>query len=106
MINPTNWDYNYNTAIIKTANTNITINSEELEALVDTDDDTLTISDGGSTITYNKSDLKKEMISAKESYNPNGEKVKKIILNGGVTITFLGATGLCIYNEMKERKRR
>ena len=104
MINPSYWDYDYNTVIISTKNTNIRLTREEFEELLNTDKDNITIEDGSSKIIYNKQDLTNSSIVAKENYNPNNEIVKKILLDGGVTLAALISTGLCVYIERKQKK--
>lgn len=106
LINPTYFDYDYNTVVIKTDNTNINMTREEFEALFNTDEEVITISDGGSTISYDKNDLYGASMEAIENYSPNKEILKKVILNGGVSVVVLGATGLCIYNEFKDRQKK
>ena len=69
MINPTYWDYDYNTVIIKTSNTNIRLTKEEFDDLLSTNNDEIMIEDEGSYIIYNKETLIKASEIADECYN-------------------------------------
>ena len=104
MIDPTYWNYDYNTVNISTKNTNIRLTKEEFEKILSTEESDITINDGGSIVTYNKQELISEAEVAENMYNKDGEIMKKVILNGGVTLIIVMSTGLCLYNEAKTNK--
>ena len=104
MINPTYWDYDYNIISISTPNTNIRLTKEEFNDLINNSSNEVIINDEGSTVIYNKEDLLKQFNNAENIYNENSEIIKKIVLNGGVTIIIVISTSLCIYGENKTKK--
>lgn len=104
MINPTYWDYDYNTVQITTPNTNLRLTKEEFNELLNTNAKEIIINDGASTITYTKQDLIEKAQIADDNYNPNNEIIKKVVLNGGVTLLIITGTALCIYTERKQKK--
>ena len=103
LINPFYWDYEYNAVEIRTDHTLIRMTKEEFENLLNNNEDTIVINDDSTIITYDKNILKEASIKAQENYNKSSEIVKKVILNGGVTIVFLGSTILAINSEKQKK---
>jgi len=104
LINPFYWDYDYNSVEIKTDHTLIRMTKEEFQNLLNENEDKITINDESTIITYDKNTLKEASIKALEDYSKNPEILKKVILNGGVTIIFLGSTILAIKGEKRKKK--
>ena len=104
LINPLYWDYDYNTVEINSEHTHMRMGKDEFNKLIDTNEDIITINDGNTVITYDVNELKEASLEAEKIYSPNTELIKKIALNGGITIAVLGFTVLAISEESKQKK--
>ena len=104
MIDPTYWNYDYNIVKVSTNNTCIRLTKDKFFDLINTSNNEVVIDDGGSTIIYDKKELLGKFEEAKLIYNENDEIIKKMVLNGGVTLIIVISTGLCMYHEGKMKK--